>query len=374
MRAERRRGFTLIELLVVISIIAVLIALLLPAVQSAREAARRAQCINNLKQIGIALHNYHTGHQSFPSGGAATGTYVGSSYSSTWGTWSAHALMLGYLEQVPLYNASNFSWVVGFSNGFPINSTVSTTLLSAFVCPSDGMSPAKPSGQWGNPASLSCFQWTGLTNNYFASMGTTTGYGGLNSDTTGVFTQGGKVYGVQSITDGTSNTIAFGESLVGDITIELVKWRDGPVLTTPSAMCQGGWCGVYDVSTNYAGVIQDLNACMVGFAAQKSSGAGAYNQKGFRWAQDDGGFGVFNTVVPPSSPTYYFNWCAVARSNPNSNASDGQYQNATSNHPGGANFLFCDGSTKFVKSSISIKVYWALGTKAQGELLSGDQY
>jgi prepilin-type N-terminal cleavage/methylation domain-containing protein/prepilin-type processing-associated H-X9-DG protein len=376
MRAETRRGFTLIELLVVIAIIAVLIALLLPAVQSAREAARRAQCTNNLKQLGLAMHNYHTGHNSFPPGGAYTrgGYTLANGYSVGWGTWSAQALMLGYLEQMPLYNAANFNWVVGFGPAFPINSTVSTSILSVFVCPSDGISPQKPSGTWGNPASLSCWQWTGVTSNYFASAGTSTAYSGAGVDTTGPFNEGGRTYGVQSVPDGTSNTIAFLEALVGDGTIELVKWRDGPVLTQNSAVCSGGWCGVYDVSGSYAAVVSDLNACMVGFMAQKVGSPGAYNQKGFRWAEDDGGFGVANTVVPPSSTQWPFGWCAIARSSPNSNASDGQYQNANSNHPGGANFLFCDGHVQFIKSSISIRTYWALGTRGNGEVISADSY
>jgi prepilin-type N-terminal cleavage/methylation domain-containing protein/prepilin-type processing-associated H-X9-DG protein len=374
MRAQTRHGFTLIELLVVIAIISVLIALLLPAVQSAREAARRGQCSNNLKQIGIAMHNYHTGLNSFPPGGAYNS--AGPGYSVGWGTWSASALMLGYLEQVPMLNAANFSWVVGFSPGFLINSSVSVASISTFICPSDGISPQHPNGVWGlmTSSNISNWQWTGVNNNYFASAGTSTGYSGQNVDTTGPFNEGGKTYSVSSITDGTSYTIAYTEGLVGDGTIELVKWRDGPVLTQNSAVCNGGWCGVYDVSGSMAAVISDLNACMAGFLVQKSRGAGSENQKGFRWAEDDGGFAIANTIVPPNSTQWPFAWCAIARSNPNSNASDGQYQNATSNHPGGCNFLFCDGSVHFIKSSIQLGTYWALGTKANGEAISGDQY
>src|SRR5688572_15889522 len=116
MNTTSRRAFTLIELLVVIAIIAVLIALLLPAVQSAREAARRAQCINNLKQIGLGMHNYHSTHNSFPLTETAAWGY---GYVSDWGTWSAHALLLGYIEGQPIYDACNFNWVVWFAEGFP---------------------------------------------------------------------------------------------------------------------------------------------------------------------------------------------------------------------------------------------------------------
>ena len=364
MRAKTRRAFTLIELLVVISIIAVLIALLLPAVQSAREAARRSQCSNNLKQIALALHNYHTALNSFPPGGVYTAYSIG--YNIGWGSWSAQALLLNYLEQRPCTIRPTLAgW--GVAQGFPTNSTVTETLLSVFVCPSDGISPVKANGTWGSAASLSCWQWTGTTNNYLASLGTTTGYGGLGSDGTGVFTQGGKVFGVQSITDGSSNTIAFGESLVGDGTIETVKWRDGPVLAQ-----KGQATALYDISTNPNGVTADLIACAQGLLTQTNPGAGSQNQKGFRWSQSDGGFGLFNTIVPPNSPQYPFAWCAMGRAN--SNASDGPYQCTSSNHPGGCNFAFCDGSVRFLKSSIAIKTYWALGTKANGEVVSADSY
>src|SRR3954447_4227848 len=145
-RSQRRptlRGFTLIELLVVIAIIAVLISLLLPAVQSAREAARRAQCINNLKQMGLAMHNYHQATGSFPL--ANTLAYSDVGQQTDWGTWSAHAMMLPYMEQGPLYNACNFSWDAWYQGstnswtGHPANTTVWRAIVGTFLCPSDGL-------------------------------------------------------------------------------------------------------------------------------------------------------------------------------------------------------------------------------------------
>ena len=103
-----RKGFTLIELLVVIAIIAVLIALLLPAVQAAREAARRSQCVNNMKQLGLALHNYHSAIGQFPPGGCVSGVTVCGN-GNLWGAWSAQAMMLPYMEQTAVYNSLNFA-------------------------------------------------------------------------------------------------------------------------------------------------------------------------------------------------------------------------------------------------------------------------
>src|SRR5262245_51462733 len=122
LRSRPSSGFTLIELLVVIAIIAVLIALLLPAVQSAREAARRAQCLNNLKQIGLALHNYHTANDSFPIGVSATKNSANSCIA--WMGWSAQAMLFGYIEQGALYNAINFDLDPIEQPGGRMNSTV----------------------------------------------------------------------------------------------------------------------------------------------------------------------------------------------------------------------------------------------------------
>jgi prepilin-type processing-associated H-X9-DG protein len=243
------------------------------------------------------------------------------------------------------------------SQAWRINSSVSLTILNTFICPSDGLSPISPQGS----------QWNGSTNNYLASVGATPGY--LGGPTTGLFTQAFQAYGLQNITDGSSSTIAYGESLIGDGTIELVKWRDGPV--TPTASVAGF---IYDANSNYQAVLTDIGVCQAFFISNTNptGSTGNSNQKGLRWGQDDGGFCLFNTIVPPSSSQYTFGACTMGKAA--SNTSDGIYQNTSSNHPGGANFLFGDGSVHFLKSSIGIRIYWALGTKADGEVISSDSY
>jgi prepilin-type N-terminal cleavage/methylation domain-containing protein/prepilin-type processing-associated H-X9-DG protein len=369
MKLQTRRGFTLIELLVVISIIAVLIALLLPAVQSAREAARRAQCTNNLKQIGLGMHNYHSTHGTFPLGGTTgPNNAYGTAYAVSWGTWSAHALMLGYLEQMPLYNSANFSWAVIMGSGWRINTTVSNSMVNIFLCPSDNMSPVPvPNNS----------QWSGRLNNYFASVGTTIAYQG-GTPTTGVFTQAGPAYGLQNITDGSSNTIAFAEAVVGPDsggyqTKQILQiFRNG---TNVSPGSTAGSTSLYDANTNIKAVLADMQTCQTA-ALTLPSGDGTQgtlneDDKGERWAADDGGFSLINTVVPPSSIQYSFACCSFSQSY---GCDDGSFENVNSMHPGGANVLFADGSVHFLKSSISMKTYWALGTKANGEVVSSDSY
>jgi prepilin-type processing-associated H-X9-DG protein len=276
--------------------------------------------------------------------------------------------MLGYLEQQPLYNASNFSWAVVMGPGWRINTTVSYSLLNTFLCPSDDLAPIPyPPND----------QWNGRVNNYYASIGTTTGPSGYNIQrgTTGLFTQAGPAYGVQSVIDGTSNTIAFGEALVGPTTGGYHAlgpgrlFRSGTNTPASSSSALSSISGAtYDVSIAYNAVVTDLNACQAGTMAATDKNQ---DDKGEAWAADDFGFSLFNTIVPPSSTQWSFACCNWTTS---SGCDDGFYANANSNHPGGANFLFADGSVHFLKSSISIKTYWALGTKANGEVISSDSY
>ena len=364
MRSSVRRGFTLIELLVVIAIIAVLIALLLPAVQSAREAARRAQCVNNLKQIGLALHNYHSATGSFPlaTSAAAAGSSSGYGYTpQTWGTFSCFALMLPYLEQQPIYNSCNFNWTVSWGNGQYYNSTAYNANLAVFICPSDGKSATLSSTDGNN-----C--------NYFGSMGTTIAPWATTAN--GIFANQA-AYGMQNITDGTSNTIAFSEALVGD-NKNSTKWRDGLAAgSTSAASAYYAWPsgpgsnqpGAYDANTIPALVLQDLQQCTTWFNSQQNP---AWQNKGDRWANGSPGLSIFNTIVTPNSQQYPWSSCRFSCGGCGNDYA--QYVTSNSNHPGGCNVGFADGSVKFVKSTISQATWWALGTKDYGETISADQY
>jgi len=355
MRLRERRGFTLIELLVVIAIIAVLIALLLPAVQAAREAARRAQCTNNLKQIGLALHNYHSTNDSFPLG-ASQGRFNASDASpATWGNWGPQALLLNYMEGGPLYNAINFSFTADNGQAAVINSTVFNARVASYLCPSDGIA--------------------GVTNidNYAGSIGTSVWRDSAEdtiatgSKTTGIFAEYASG-GIRDCLDGSSNTIAFGELLVGDQRDTRQKWRSSPMnVSMPSITFTNN--GLFDASSQQAGVVTALQACTATFNAGTPTSPG----RGKRWGWGSPGMGLFNTIAPPNSTQYPW---AACRTNCDGgcNADRSAFANATSNHPGGCNFLLADGSVRFLKSSINMNTYWALGTKANGEVISADSF
>jgi prepilin-type N-terminal cleavage/methylation domain-containing protein/prepilin-type processing-associated H-X9-DG protein len=364
MNKPRHRGFTLIELLVVIAIIAVLIALLLPAVQSAREAARRAQCINNLKQIGLAAHNYHQAIGSFPMGNGVNWVPTGatSGYETDWGTWGCLAMMLPFLEQQPIYNACNFTWDPWWSSynsqwdGTAVNSTVFRTNLTSFMCPSDGL--------W---AKNIC------NNNYYGSLGTTTAVG--NNDSTGIFAHK-RTYSIANVTDGTSNTIAFMEALVGDESSPNIPVAYRNSLTPSTSMAAfdpnlGANTGYLDASVNPKNVLLDLQTCSTNFVVGNSA-VNSDQDKGYTWTTGSPGIGLLNTIVPPNSDKW--KWSACRFGCVGCGADYGQYTNVSSNHPGGANVAMADGSARFVKSSISMPTWWGLGTKSNGEVISADSY
>jgi prepilin-type N-terminal cleavage/methylation domain-containing protein/prepilin-type processing-associated H-X9-DG protein len=338
----RRRGFTLIELLVVIAIIAVLIALLLPAVQAAREAGRRMSCVNNLKQIGVALHNYHQTYDVFPMGSSKNLQDPGS-YVANHGL-SAHAQMLGFLGETALYNALNFTWGMNASTtAGPIQKTVYLSVVKTFICPSDPNAGVTNLNSYND-----CFG----TTTYIATNQVTSGSNGL-------FTYW-QSYGVRDCTDGVSNTIAFSEALVGDGGTSYTKTAGVAQLSTLPATVQ-----VLDAAASVNLVQPGLTACN---AAWKAQSAKLNTNRGNYWIHGTEAQTMFNVVVTPNSQQYPWSWCSSAA------IGDAQFCKANSNHPGGVNTLMADGSVKFLKDSINQQTYWALGTKARGEVISADAY
>ncbi len=379
----RARGFTLIELLVVIAIIAVLIALLLPAVQAAREAARRSQCTNNLKQIGLGLHNYHSSNNVFPPGSSATFNTMTPGCMS-WSGWSAQAMMLSFLEQAPAYNAINFM-IDPINNPQQYNQTVTYMKIGIFLCPSD------PNA--GTTVGASQYQ---CVNNYYASVGTTTTSYNLTDTASGQFMgpnngstiqtcNGGQgssglfffatSYGIQSVTDGTSNTVAFAEGLVGTNQYSRVPYSTGVNIAGANGY-YNVWQSLTTVPAVPPGTIMGgiLSQCNAAFATA-TSGNGLQTDEGETWAWGAEAMSMFNTIVPPSSTQFQWracrygcNTCGVV------SADHSNITNSNSYHPGGANVMMADGHVQFVKGTASMQVWWSLGTRAGGEVISSDAY
>jgi len=338
----RRRGFTLIELLVVIAIIAVLIALLLPAVQAAREAARRIQCTNNLKQIGIALHNYENTTGSLPWG----------DLSGDWNDWSALALMSPYLEQGALYNTINFAddGTSASPNGV-INLTARTTQLSVLLCPSDPNRLTTADGH----------------TNYHGNAGSTPNSFSFNSPLDGLFmaisgpgagttsSQQGKVVRFADITDGLSNTAAFSEVVKG-IGTENFNVRDP--LQPSSSILNLDRTGNLSIPNDYYNACKQLNAATSTLWGGLPAGA-----MGRAWHNGIPNHSRYSHVMSPNSTHCFFE-----------GGFGGGAITASSRHPGIVNMLLADGSVRTIKGTIGIAIWWGLGTRAGSEVISADQY
>jgi prepilin-type N-terminal cleavage/methylation domain-containing protein/prepilin-type processing-associated H-X9-DG protein len=344
------KGFTLIELLVVIAIIAVLIALLLPAVQSAREAARRAQCVNNLKQLALASHNYESANGTFPMGRNRQ-AYVGppkgvfQNYHDGWGQFGG---LLLYTEQSQLYNAIN----IGLGPYQVRNSTFPGVGISFLWCPSDaeiqGLRFFEDSAGWDGTTVGICYtSYRGVMGTFMAGDNQTTlsAEQGMFPDTGRGWYQPGSAsqspVKMASITDGTSNTFLFGESAKG----KMSKVGCGPT----------GGCDFYCIGW---------------------------------WADSDFGDASMSTFYPPNVPN------VALLPGVNCDQSGVSGETATSFHAGGCNFAFADGSVRFIKDSINSwswqaaaasqdgnciphllqGVYQSLSTRNGGEVISSDQY
>lgn len=320
---RRRCGFTLIELLVVIAIIAVLIALLLPAVQQAREAARRIQCKNNLKQLGLALHNYADTHNTFPPGS------LGYPF-----VWSAQAQLLPFVEQGNLQSLLNFDVppMAAFGAGFDAaavasNDAAAKIRMPLLLCPSDG--EAVPSSDYGGISYPACVGSGNVADTNPANDGSVNNADGV------IYAKSRVRFG--DLTDGTSNTVVFSEHLLGD-----------GQNTAPSG-------------DDYARRVIELPTFTQTTPAACTPGAGAWSgQRGAKWVNGHLADSLYNHFYTPNAKSPdchngYHNFAITS---------------ARSNHSGGVQIALCDGSVRFASDSISLAIWRGIATRSGGEVVN----
>lgn len=336
----KRRAFTLIELLVVIAIIAVLIALLLPAVQQAREAARRTQCRNNLKQFGLAMHNYENTYRCFQRA-----NYSSITTSTTgWQGFAGHVMLLPYLDQAPIFNQIDFTRE--FWGG--ANANLKATKLAQFLCPSDGGWKYTTYGNDGNTG--------GGGNNYAVSGGpsllmlgvTGGGVGGSPGTPIGVGDQIGvcnlfRNIRIAELTDGTSNTIAASETIIGDGNSSRFTLGDvinGATISFPNTFASQADLNTFSASCNTAS---------------------HYGITGKNWINGMPGQTFFNTLNTPNSSNVDCMECGGC-----SWYDARGVINARSRHVGGVHCLMADGSVKFVSNNVDFNTWQRLGAIGDG--------
>src|SRR6185437_2593472 len=337
-KRARREAFTLVELLVVIAIIGILIALLLPAVQAAREAARRSQCNNNIKQLVLAMQNYHDVNRAIPC--RLTGTAVSQRI-------SAFVEMLPFYEQQALFTTVNSTlgtYPPGGGVPWDTNYQPWTMPIPSLICPSEAGQAMAPAGAIGRA-------------NYCVSLGDCMGpgnqYNALAANPRGIFGSNSHITFAQ-ITDGTSNTAAFSERVIG----------------TSAVSVKGG------TAYNIAGVMTNPSTCLAtATGLYYNSGVSTAQWAGQRWPDGAMFYTGFNTVLPPNSPS-----CCVTNWD-----GDSGIASASSNHTGGVLVGMADGSVRFVSDGINAVlltvsdpqagispygVWGAMGSKNGGEAQS----
>jgi prepilin-type N-terminal cleavage/methylation domain-containing protein/prepilin-type processing-associated H-X9-DG protein len=334
----RHAGFTLIELLVVIAIIAVLIGLLLPAVQKVREAAARSQCSNNLKQMGLALHNYASSYNSkFPTGGEGTNFASAPAGPSIFDLQSTFTMLLPYVEQENIYKMMNLAYRYNDPN-WPANQVAAMNVVKIFICPANAWSKAQdnppyPYGltDYGPTVYTDIDPVTGLRNKPTRADGALHVNPSIPLDGTPIL----------SVLDGTSNTIAIAEDVGRDVRYQSA-YADPIGSADPSPSLPVG---------------------------------GVPGRRFWRWAEPDCGYGVSgfqsggydsgtainNTPAPPGGSLSSCVWA------PQNNC--GNNDEIFSFHTGGAQAVFCDGHVQMLQSSIDRRVVRMLVTPAGGETI-----